>query len=94
MKSFVRQMHGVTMAPEIKSGDYLRLLQMDYKKNMYWSGHIHLVELSNGQEIVRRVYDEGDLWRLRAEDKGIPDMVIPKDYVINIYRVLALARLF
>ncbi len=94
MEKIRARMGGDSMIPELKHGDYLSIEKMDYSKHMYWPGHIHVIELNDGQEVVRRLYDEGDNWRLKAENKEIPEQMIPKEIVKNIYRVVASARLY
>lgn len=80
---------GNSMEPKFETGDTIAIRKVH--SNIEW-GHVYVIDTADGA-IVKRLYDEDRCYRCVSYNKEYPDMLIEKDQVFGVYKVVGLIRL-
>ena len=91
MKKFVYRLGDIdNMKPYLLSGDTISCVKVGFEKLKLFGGDFYWLELTDGQCIIKRVYDVGDSLKV-ADCEGLSQL-LPKKCVKAIYKVVASAR--
>ncbi len=92
MEKDIKKNFSEQMQPTIMRGDALALEQTTID-NVH-GGEIYYIVLANDQTAVCRAYNNGNALTLKYDADKDATQDIPKDYITQIWKVIALCRYF
>ena len=87
--SHVQKMIGRAMEPNIPEGTLLFLREINQWDEALLDGTIYGVDVARPHMIIRKVYDDGDHIRCAPTNGDFEAIRIPKEKVMNLYKVSA-----
>ncbi len=92
MERDIKKNFSEQMEPTIKRGDALAIELTTIERIQ--GGGIYYLELKNELTAVARLYDNGSTLTMKYDADAGATQTIPKGYIMRIWRVSALCRLF
>lgn len=83
-----------SMTPYFFTGDKIACIKVGIDTLKWHGGEVYYIELKNGLTALRRVYEDGDKITIKVYKDDSYTQTLPKDYILDVYKVIASARVY